>query len=215
MLAFIPEQPSQRKDDDVELARAAGQGDDQARRTLADRLLDRVRATVYYLAPQDPDVDDLVQLALVEILRSAHGFRGESRLETWADRIAVRSTMRLIKQKRRREAVVGLEREPLEGRSLEQALSAGEAVQTEQPQEQELTRRQVRQRLALLLDRISPERRQALVLRWVHGESLPEIAALTGAPLNTVRDRIQVGRKQLRKLILNDPVLRDWAEVLS
>ena len=34
------------------------------------------------------------------------------------------------------------------------------------------------------------------------------IAEITGAPLNTVRDRLQIGRKKLRKYILNDPELR-------
>ena len=39
-----------------------------------------------------------------------------------------------------------------------------------------------------------------------------EIAEITDTRINTVRDRLQVARKKLRKLTLNDPVLRTYAE---
>jgi len=47
-----------------------------------------------------------------------------------------------------------------------------------------------------------------VALSLLHDHSLAEIAEITGAPLNTVRDRLQTGRRKLRRYILNDPELR-------
>jgi len=186
---------------DRELARAAAAGDPKARRELLDRLLDRVRTTVRYLNAGAADTDDLVQVSLVQILRSAGSFRGASRLETWADRITVRTAMRMIKARRRRPEV------------------ALEDLPVDQPggvdPEDRLSRRQVSEHLAVLLGRLSPERRTVVTLCLVHDYRVTEIAEITGAPLNTVRDRLRVGRKQLRKMIASDSVLADWMETVK
>jgi len=168
-------------------------------RRLAERLLDRVRATVHYLAADDADADDLVQLALVEILRSAKSFRGESKLETWADRITVRTSLRWLKRRRSRH------------QQIQRAAERDPAATASEP-ERALALRMLRRRLALKLDRLKPDRRAAVVLRHVHGYSVAEISELTGTPLNTVRDRLRVGKQQLRELVTGDPLLRDWAQ---
>ena len=88
-------------DGDLLLARAAAEGQAMARRRLAERMLPRVRNMVHYLVFEDPDADDLVQLSLVEILQSIRTFGGRSTLETWADRITVRTCMRALKRRQR------------------------------------------------------------------------------------------------------------------
>lgn len=200
---------------DLELARAAGQQDPGARRLLAERLFTRVRTTVHYLAPQDRDADDLVQRSLVEILSSVKGFRGESRLETWADRITVRTCMRALKKRQRRDQSVSLVGDVLTVQEREGGAVARDLARPRNPQEQTLSQRQLRQRLSLKLQRLTAARRMAMILRWVFGYSLKEIAELTEAPVNTVRDRLQVGKRQLRAMILKDSILRDWAEMME
>jgi RNA polymerase sigma-70 factor (ECF subfamily) len=162
---------------------------------MAERLIDRVRTTVSYLAPNHPDADDLVQRALIEILRSAGSFRGESALETWADRIASRTAMRLLKQRARHAEVVTLVAEP----EPEEFLSG----------EDEAAKAGLRTRLAGLLSRLSPERRAAVVLHYVHGYSVQEISEITETPANTVRDRLRVGKALLRKYLLKDSGTED------
>jgi len=197
---------------DLALTRAAGQGDVRAREQLAKRLFDRVRATVSYLAGGDPDKDDLVQLSLVEILRSASSFRAEGNLDGWADRITVRTSLRALKKRRRVDAMV-------HGADDAQAelarLDAGPSPTGTPGLEQEAQRRQLHQRLALVLGRLDPHRRAAVLLRWVHGYSVEEIADLTDARINTVRGRLRRGKRQMRKLILGDPVLRGWEPWVS
>lgn len=171
---------------------------------MAERLLDRVRTTVTYLAPNHPDVDDLVQRSLIEILRSAGNYRGESSLETWSDRIAARTAMRLIKQRARHAEVVTLVAEP----EPEEFVSG----------EGEAEKANLRRRLTALLSRLSPERRSAVVLHYVHGYTVEEISEITETPANTVRDRLRVGKSLLRKYILKDNGLAesdDEGEVLQ
>lgn len=184
-------------DPDVALAQAVGSGDAQACKVLAERLFDRTRATVHYLCAGDRDADDLAQLALVAVLRSAHTFRGECSLERWADRIAVRTALRELKRRRWREKIVALEEDPL--------------PESHPAPDQRLHRRLLRRRLAGLLGKLSEDRRTAVMLHWVHGYSVQEIAELTEAPVNTVRDRLRVGKSQLRKLLTKDPALAEWA----
>jgi RNA polymerase sigma-70 factor (ECF subfamily) len=182
---------------EVALARAAGEGDPRANRDLVERLLNRIRATVHYLAAGDRDADDLVQLALVAILRSARTFRGECSLERWGDRIAVRTALRELKRRRWRERIVGLD---------------GESAREGQiSSDHDIHRRLLRERLAVLLGKLSPDRRTAVTLHWMHGYSVQEIADITEAPANTVRDRLRVGKKQLQSHLAKDPALRDWA----
>lgn len=170
---------------DVALAQAVARGEHVARLALAERLFDRVRTTVKYLAPGHPDTDDWAQRALIEILRSTASFRGESRLETWADRIAVRTAMRHLRQDRRRAEVVTLVAEP--------------PAEASEGEDDAVLRYALRQHVATLLQRLAPERRSVIVLRFVHGYSITEIAEITGAPVNTVRDRLRIGKSQLRQ----------------
>lgn len=183
---------------DRELAHRAGEGDDAARRELAWRLLPRVRTTVHYLAAGDRDADDLVQQALVEVLRVVGTWRGDASLEYWTDRVVVRTALRRIKQRRWRETIVRLDDE--------------EPGSNHAGQERAYARRELRQRLATRLEKLTVERRTAVVLHWVRGYTIPEIADLTGAKLNTVRGRLRDAKRQLRKQLLKDPVLKDWIE---
>jgi RNA polymerase sigma-70 factor, ECF subfamily len=186
----------QRRAGDLALAQRAASGDEQARRSIAQRLFERVRTTVRYLAASHPDGDDFVQLSLLEVLRSLGTFRAETKLESWADRIVVRTALRLIKRQRRHGEVIAL-------------FSGGEVP----PKHAEgAPHHQLRRHVQSLLQRLTPERQAVVVLQLVHGYSVAEIAELTDTPINTVRDRLRIGKTQLRKFILKDPALRAYGK---
>src|ERR1700733_12578007 len=69
--------------------------DPSARQDLAVRVRPRVQRTARALLRHDADADDATQASILEILRAAASFRGESSLTAWADRIAVRTIMRV------------------------------------------------------------------------------------------------------------------------
>lgn len=190
---------------DLELVRAVEEGDSRAARLLVERLLQRVRTLVKFLVHNDPDGDDLVQLAMLEILKSAPSFRGESRLETWADRVAVRTAMRAFKrQKQRKEILLSRHGEQPE------LVELGAQDRIEADREEEVGRQRVRERLQGLIACLPSKQSLVVTLRLVHEYGLEEIAEMTGARLNTVRGRLRTGMKRLRRSILRDPVLKDW-----
>jgi len=186
-------------DSDYELTQAAAQGDRSARRLMAERLLDRVRTTVRYISADDRDQDDWVQIAMIEILRSARTFQGSGSLESWSDRIAVRSAMRHLKRRRKKESVVELQEDPRH----EPEVNPSEGH----------TRMAIRRQVARLLGTISGDRRTCVVLRLVYGYSIDEIAEMTAAPRNTVRDRLKRGRKQLKDKVRRDALLKEWVNL--
>ena len=196
MMAVTPEKTD--PSPDLELTKAAALGDDVARRRVVDRLVDRVSITVRYLAGGDPDADDYAQMAIIEILKSVGSFRGESTLESWADRITVRTAIRQLKKRRRRDRMedVPPERE-WRGTGLEVAPD------------------RMSERIAKLIGTLTPERARVLTMRLVLGYSIEEISSITGMKINTVRDRLAVARRQLRKKIQRDPVLKEFAGSIS
>ncbi len=191
-------QPDRYEMSDLQLARAATVGDERATRTIVERLMPRVRTTVHYLTPRDRDADDLVQLSLIEILRSLASFRGQCSLEVWSHRIVVRTAMRHIKERRAKDILAS----PVEDAA---------AVDLTTP-EDHVQRHQLRCHLKALLERLPLEQRAAIVFRYVHSCTPNEIAEITEVPLNTVRERLRVGRKKLRRYLVREPALRSWME---
>ncbi|MBI5487604.1 MAG: RNA polymerase sigma factor [Deltaproteobacteria bacterium] len=177
---------------ETRLARAAAAGDPAARRALVDGLMDCVRNTSRYVLRNDPDADDAAQIAMVQILRRIGTFRGDGPLAVWAARIAVRTAVAFTRRERR------LGRADLGDGPVQHAVPAGFG---DGPL--------IRRRLVRCLDRLPADRRVTVVLRLVLGHTLKETAEQTGVPLNTAKDRLRVGREELRRAILEDPVLRD------
>jgi RNA polymerase sigma-70 factor (ECF subfamily) len=62
--------------------------------------------------------------------------------------------------------------------------------------------RERRQILQQAIDTLSPRHRVAIVLYYLEGLSLKEIAYVTGVPEGTVKSRLHYARKNLRKAIL-------------
>lgn len=175
--------------EDLALMAAAGRGDGQAQRELARRLLPRVRTSVSYLAFRSSDADDLVQVSLVEVLRSAGTFRGESSIETWADRITARTVAR------------GLRRAHARQEQVEATAELPDVPDVGEGDADPATRALLRRRLVELMERVPLENRVPVLYKYVYGYSLEEIAELVEAPVNTVRNRLLRGKARLRALL--------------
>ncbi len=157
-----------------------------------ERLHPRVQRLARTFLRNPADADDASQAAMLEILRAASAFRGESRLESWADRIAVRTAIRMART--RRLAAVrsadGCEPDELPG-------AGGETRDDELPRP-----------LLAYLDALPEARRTVLVLRHVVGCSVQEIAEPTGVSTNTVKDRLLTARHEVRKMVRRDLAVR-------
>jgi RNA polymerase sigma-70 factor (ECF subfamily) len=170
---------------DPRVAKAA-LGDRTCAETLLLELLPRVRNLVRYLAWGDVDVDDISQLALIEIGRSFHNYRGEGALHSWADRITTRVALHYLRKRRneeRRRTALAPELRIV-------------APNSEQPDDYTLRRHAVQ-----MLDDLPDEQRQAVVMHHVVGLSVPELAHELGIPFETARSRLRLGVQKLRDQI--------------
>lgn len=173
---------------DVQLMAAVARSDAAAQRAVVQRLAPRVRKVTGLLCRAAADADDAAQLALIEILKSADTFRVAVSLERWAERITIRTTLRAARRERNRRGL------------LERWLPAGMLPWGGPPTQSSVEAIG----LDALLQRLSQERFQALLLHHALDYTVEEIADLTGTPVGTVKDRLVSARKQLRKLLSSE-----------
>ena len=170
--------------DDVELMGRVARGDADAQRQVVRRLLRRVESLCRAVLRGREEALDARQLSIVEILRSAHSFRGSSSLERWADRITVRTTLRAAASERRAQrAPVDFERDT-----------------THPTSESVLLARQY-------LDGISERQRMVVVMRHSLEYSIEEIAEMTGISQNAVKDRLLRARAIMRRMSRREHLL--------
>lgn len=156
-------------------------GDEAAFAELLTRYGPRLLLFTQRMMQSSPEqIADLTQEIWVAIFRALPGLQNAGKFRPWAFRIA---RDRIYREYRRRKLPVL----PLDETMLEE-LPEGEAVATAVDLEQ----------LRHCLGSISPEHREALVLRFFEDLSYEEIARVTGATVGTVRSRIHYGKCALR-----------------
>lgn len=180
-----------------ELARAAGRGDSQATNLLLRQISPRVTSVVrVVIGAAHPDIDDVVQHALVAFVQALPAFRGECEPVSYACRIAMRIA---IASRRRARALA----------ARDGALDDIDPVSPAQsPHEVTASTRRM-ECLRELLHAIPEEQAEALGLRIVLGWSLEEVATSMRVPVNTVRSRVRLAKEALRRRIAADPKLAD------
>jgi RNA polymerase sigma-70 factor (ECF subfamily) len=167
--------------DDIKLMDQVARGDVVAQRVLVRRLLRRIERVCRALLRNRQDAEDAAQISVIEILKSARNYRGESSLERWSDRITARTALRSVAHERRARRAP-LDHEPGVTHAIgEQTLLASQ-----------------------YLDRVSERQRSVLILRHGLEYSVEEIAELSGISPNTVKDRLLRGRSVLRRLLRRD-----------
>ena len=180
------------KSDVLALAGQAAAGDPRAQRKLVDKIHRRVQSIALSIMGNALDAEDCTQVILMEVLKSLASFRGDNLL-AWSDRIAARTAIRHARQRRVRG---------LRFQSTDNLDELPFSIDSTEPFDPELPR-ELREYLAQL-----PEaRREVLVLRHMMDHSIEEIAELTGASPNTVKDRLLHARQQLRRAIRRDQML--------
>jgi RNA polymerase sigma-70 factor (ECF subfamily) len=176
--------------EDTRLMELVAAGDARARSMLAMRLCGRMRRVLRGLLGDPRDADDAAQDALVEILASARGYRGEASIERWADRIAVRTGLRFRRRERRAPIVDGVDPDKLRATAPEPA--HGEALPRP---------------LVAYLDQLPRKERHVLFLKHGLGYSLPEVAEIVGAARSTTKYRLMSALARLRKVIRRDTAI--------
>jgi RNA polymerase sigma-70 factor (ECF subfamily) len=185
--------------DGPELARVAGErqllvaaagGERAAVRWLLDEVAPVVYGFVFARVGGDQSVaEDILQETLLEAVRSASGFRGESSASTWMCTIAKRRLARYYESERRAEAA----RKSLQ--LVEPAVPVagaqdGSGVELGYERQDEVVR---------ALGALPALQRQVLVLKYIEDLSVQEIAELLKKSRVQVQSLLQRGREGLRR----------------
>jgi RNA polymerase sigma-70 factor (ECF subfamily) len=168
--------------DDAAQLRAAATGDHAAVRRLLDEAGPVVYGYVYARVGGDEEAAaDIVQDTFLEAMRGAPSFRGESAVTTWLCAIASRRLARHYESERRQaEARRGLAAVP-------------DTVDTGQ-----LDVVAERDVVVRALGRLSALHRQVLVMKYLDGRAVAEIAAELGRTRVQIQSLLQRARDALR-----------------
>lgn len=179
----------------ADLVAPAVAGDGGAMRRLLIILGPPVLRTTRRILRDAADAEEAAQEAMMAIVRDLGSLRDAAAVvgfaTTAAARIAIRARRKRDRERGHRAVVAGPVADAQQ-RSPAAILSARERAE----------------RLLTLLDRLPEEQAQALVMRHVLGYEPAEIAAVTGAPVNTVRSRIRLARVALARRLEAEPALR-------
>ncbi len=180
--------------DDTEILAGIRRGDDSVAAAFHARVRPSVASAVgRLLGRHDRDFKDLVQHALIEIMRSLPRFRGECSLDAWCSRIAARAVWNEIRRRR-------VERRIFEGPIEGDFPHSGDA-------ERDAEIRGSLERVRVHLGALDPDRAWTIVLHDVCGYDLEEISGITNVTVSAAQSRLSRGRRELHARIAGDPEL--------
>ena len=83
-----------------ELIQGLQKGEEPAFKFLVDTYQDRVFNTAIGIVQNAEDAEDVAQEVFIQVYRSIHGFKGESKLSTWLYRIATTRALDLLRSRK-------------------------------------------------------------------------------------------------------------------
>jgi RNA polymerase sigma-70 factor, ECF subfamily len=153
-------------------------------RTLVDDYLPRVYGFVLArVAGSQAAAEDLVQETLLDAMRSSSTYRGEASLTTWLCQIARSRVARFFERERRDEVVV---------RRINLASDVGDQIID------------VRDEVLEALAGLPPLHRQVLVLKYLDGRSVQDIAGMTDRTTVQIQSLLQRARDGFRRSMERD-----------
>jgi len=167
-------------------------GDPAAQHALVVRLQARAHHIADSILRAGADSEDALQAGLLEVLKSACGFRAESTLERWADRIVVRQVMRVA-----RARTQSRQRLDFDAELDDLTPSVPEPAATDD----------LPQPIQFYLEQLPEQLRSVLVLRHSLDHSIQEIADALGLAQSQVKKRLLRANHLMRRMIRRDRVI--------
>jgi RNA polymerase sigma-70 factor (ECF subfamily) len=172
------------------LLTAVAAGDQEGLRILLERHGSGLLLYLSNLVGDPRLAEEVLQDTLLAVWRGAAGFVGGSTVRTWLYAVG------------RRRAVDALRRRGMRrvdgGDVLTELADAGPG-----PEGAVLARADL-ERVAAAITRLSPSHREVVLLACVHELTGPEIGAVLGIPVGTVKSRLSNARRALSQLVETD-----------
>ena len=175
------------------LVKRVQKGDELAFRDLVDRYQSKVFSIIYGILRSRNDAEDISQQVFAKIYFSIGNFDFRSSLLTWIYKITVNECYDYLRKKKVRKLVYESDFSEDEAQRMERSEPA---VESAAPVDQSLANRDL---IAKLLDKVSEEDRNLLMLKEVEGHSVEELAQMTGMNENTIKVKLFRARQKLVK----------------
>lgn len=186
--------------DELEAVLAAETDEERAERFERDALvyLDQLYGAALRMTRNPADAEDVVQEAYAKAFSSFHQFTPGTNLKAWLYRILTNTYINSYrKQQRQPKTTGGADVEDWQLAQAESHTSTGL-----RSAEMEALDRIPNGAVLEALHELSADFRQAVLLADVEGFSYKEIAEIMGTPIGTVMSRLNRGRAQLRKKLV-------------
>ncbi len=160
-------------------------GDTEAFGVLVDRYQDTFAAYATQMTGSEQDAADIIQESLVRAYKSLRRCKDRSNFKGWLFRIVSNQCKTHLTKRRRRKT------EPLTGAAAGMAApeDAGARIEADE----------MRRKIEEALLRLPWDQREALILRYIEGLSLREMAAALSASQSALKMRLLRGRAALRE----------------
>jgi RNA polymerase sigma-70 factor, ECF subfamily len=180
---------------DVELVKAAQEGDMAAFEELVARHRDKIYARAFSMMRNEDEALDLSQEAWIKAWQRLRQFHGDSTFVTWMTRIVINLCLdQLRKHKRQRAESIEVLEETSGG--VERHMP----VMIVNPSEG-LERSELRERIDRAMAQLSYEHRTVLILHEFQEMEYKEIARTMGCSIGTVMSRLFYARRKLAVLL--------------
>lgn len=180
-------------EDDPKLVQRCLAGENSAWEALLKLHTRKIFNVCYRFTGRPSEAEDLTQEIFIKIFQTLHSYDvAQGTFATWLSRVARNHLVDHYRRTKKERLTSSLDDE--EG-VIEQtaSLAAGPGAQVENRERKEL--------LQMGLDKLSPDLREAVILRDLNDLDYDEIARVLGVPQGTVKSRINRGRLELAKVL--------------
>jgi RNA polymerase sigma-70 factor, ECF subfamily len=175
--------------ENTEIARGLQRRDPDLLDHLIEKYSHRLLRYLLYLTGRREMAEDFFQETWIRVLERGRQYDSRYEFGTWLFAIARNLVIDHLRSKRHVS---------LDGRADGDDSASSDITAAGEPSAFDATvQREQNEKISAAMQHIAAEYREALVLRFQEGMSLPEIAIVTGAPLGTVKSRIYRGLSAL------------------
>ncbi len=174
--------------DENELIKASIDGEKAAFGEIVKRYQGMVARTVKSMLGDTVFAEDIGQEVFIKLYHSLQEFRGEAKLSTYIQRIAVNLTLNEIKRRKRFF-------------SMFSHAGSHEIHEYDVADSDHESRNDARELVSKALVMMEPKYRIIVTMRMLQGYSVKETAEILGLPLGTVLSRLSRAQDQLRNIL--------------
>ena len=174
--------------DENELVKASLEGDKTAFGEIVTRYEKMVARTVKGMLGDSVFSEDIGQEVFIKLYHSLPEYRGEAKLSTYIQKIAINLTLNEIKRRKRFFSTFSQK-------------GNAEMYEFEIADVDDAERKDAKELVGKALERMEPKFRIILTMRMLQGYSTKETAEILNVPLGTVLSRLSRAQEQMRMIL--------------